>query len=61
MEKKLHHLIILILVLINKSEFNIDQIKQHCRKYLPGYMVPKHFINQVDKKEFEKIDNDFNN
>ena len=41
-----------ILVLINKSEFNIDQIKQHCQKYLPEYMVPKIFINQVDKKEF---------
>jgi len=50
-----------IAVLIKKSEFNIHQIKQHCQKYLPEYMVPKHFINHIDKQEFEKIDNDFNN
>ena len=41
-----------MVVLINKSNFNIDKIKQHCQKYLPAYMVPKHFIDHVNKKEF---------
>jgi len=40
--------------LINKSEFNINQIKQHCKNYLPKYMIPKYFIYDKNKHRFKK-------
>tara|TARA_Y100000590_G_scaffold468222_1_gene650058 strand:+ start:5288 stop:6589 length:1302 start_codon:yes stop_codon:yes gene_type:complete len=35
-------------VSIKKSNFNIDEIRSHCKKYLPKYMVPKYFINKQE-------------
>ena len=36
-------------VLIDKNKFNINEVKQHCEKYLPKYMLPKHYIDLMDK------------
>ena len=42
-----------IAVLINKSKFNINQVQEHCKKYLPEYMVPKYFMNHTNKHELK--------
>ena len=41
-------------VFIDKNKFNTNKIKQHCKNYLPKYMMPKYFIDFMDKKNFNK-------
>ena len=41
-------------VFIDKNKFNTNKIKQHCKNYLPKYMMPKYFIDFMEKQKFNK-------
>jgi len=42
-------------VFLEEAKYDIDEIKKHCEKYLPKYMIPKYFLDSSNMKKNKKI------
>jgi D-alanine--poly(phosphoribitol) ligase subunit 1 len=47
-KKYSENIILIIAYIVSKQIFNVDELKDHLKKYLPEYMVPNHFM-ELDK------------
>jgi amino acid adenylation domain-containing protein len=43
-KKYSENIILIVAYLVEKKDFNLDELKNHLKKYLPDYMVPNHFV-----------------
>ncbi len=43
-KKYSENIILIIAYIVSKQIFNVDELKDHLKKYLPEYMVPNHFV-----------------
>ncbi len=57
-KKYSENVILIIAYIIKKINFNLDELKNHLKKYLPDYMIPNHFmeINEIPFLQNGKAD-----
>ena len=41
-------------LVLYENKYDIDEIKKHCEKYLPKYMIPKYFLDSSNMKRINK-------